>query len=373
MNRTPSLYRTPLLCAWLCAALCAGCGDDEGGSDGAGTGGGAGKAGGSAMSGSGAAGAAGRSSAGQGGSAAGAGRTGGGAGAAAGRGGAGGRAGASAGAGGMSGASGAGGAGGRAGGSGGGSNAGAGGALSTDRDLFFGDSRCADADVLLCEDFENEAQGAAPDSAVWTVIGTAPQVDTARAARGAKSLHVHTQSNGRSLIRNTNIFPRPDNALWGRMFVYIDALPTAPMWAHWTLVAGNGEGDGSEIRVGGQWDGQRNRFGVGTDHGPTGDWTNLDEDPSASEAALPEDEWMCLEWLYDGDGDEMRVFWDGVEHPSLHATRTDHGGSSSAFDLPEFESLDIGWWLYQTGPTPDHFDLWFDEIVLDDERIGCVR
>jgi hypothetical protein len=156
------------------------------------------------------------------------------------------------------------------------------------------------------------------------------------------------------------------------MFVYIDALPTAPMWAHWTLVAGNGQGDGSEIRVGGQWDGQRNRFGVGTDHGPTGDWTNLDEDPDGHAMAVHEDEWMCLEWLYDGETDQMRFFWDGVEHPSLHATKTDHGGSDVEFVMPAFQSLDLGWWLYQGGPTPDHFDLWLDEIILDDERIGCV-
>ena len=245
--------------------------------------------------------------------------------------------------------------------------------FSTDRDDFFGASRCPSSGVLLCEDFESETVGAGPDSAVWTVRGGAPQIDDARAARGSKSLHVHTQTNGFSLIEETKTFPAANNTFYGRMFVYVDALPTAPQWAHWTLVAGNGEGDGSEIRVGGQWDGQRNRFGVGTDHGATGDWTNLDEDPSAQAAAVPEDEWLCVEWLYDGDANEMRFYWDGVEHPSLHASENDHGGNQgAAYVLPQFQRVALGWWLYQSGSTPDHFDLWLDEIIIDDEPIGCV-
>ena len=31
----------------------------------------------------------------------------------------------------------------------------------------------------------------------------------------------------------------------------------------------------------------------------------------------------------------------------------------------------VGWWLYQSGSTPDHFDVWIDEVALDSARIGC--
>src|SRR5207245_4737401 len=48
---------------------------------------------------------------------------------------------------------------------------------------------------------------------------------------------------------------------------------------HWTVAEAAGTGNGSLIRVGGQYDGKSNRFGVGSDGGPTGDWTNLDQDP----------------------------------------------------------------------------------------------
>jgi hypothetical protein len=244
--------------------------------------------------------------------------------------------------------------------------------LSTDRDMFFGDSRCGVAGVKLCEDFEAGATGQAPDKGRWSVFGSTPTVDDARAARGKHSLHVHTDGNGASLIQEVVSFPATGNAFYGRMFVWFDSLPTAPQWAHWTIVAATGSGDSSEIRVGGQWDGSKNRWGVGTDHGPTGDWTNLDDDPHNAAVAPPTQQWVCVEWLYDGGSNELRFFMDGMEHPSLHATESDHGGEDVPFKLPAFDKLGLGWWLYQDNPTPDHYDVWIDEIALDDQRIGCV-
>jgi hypothetical protein len=240
--------------------------------------------------------------------------------------------------------------------------------LSTDRGLFFGSTRCASADVLFCEDFE----GGAIDTSRWTSLGTPPALDTVRAARGAQSMHFHTTGNGQSRLQTDAIFPVTGGRYYGRMFVWIDALPTAPDWAHWTLVGASGDTHAGEIRVGGQWDRTRNRFGVGTDGGDTGDWTNLDGDPSGAVVPAAEDQWACIEWMHDASTDTTQFFWDATEHPSLATTATDHGGSSADYLLPDFRSVWIGWWLYQSGPTPDHFDVWIDEVVLDDERIGCV-
>jgi hypothetical protein len=170
-----------------------------------------------------------------------------------------------------------------------------------------------------------------------------------------RSAHFHTEDNGLSLIHTTSIFPADDNTYWGRMFVYFDTMPTAPMWAHWSIAAAVGSGTEAEIRVGGQYDGEINRFGVGTDHGVTGDW-------------------VCVEWLHKGDTNETRFYWDGVELPSLHTTATDHGGPQGEdYVLPEFESVFVGWWLYQPGTTPPEFDVWIDEVAMDAERIGCSR
>ena len=229
---------------------------------------------------------------------------------------------------------------------------------------FFGDSRCTD-DFLLCEDFE----GTSLDTDKWSTMGSAPSFDTTRAARGARSGHFRTTNNGLMLIRNTSIFPVANNRYYGRLFVYFDALPSDPQWAHWTVVGAQGAEE-AEIRVGGQFDGEINRFGVGTDHGPTGDWTRLDED---STDAVPVREWLCLEWLHDGSSDETRFWVNEEERGSLHTTADDHGGEETEqYLMPEFESAWVGFWQYATGVTPNAFDVWIDEVVFDDERVGCT-
>jgi hypothetical protein len=243
--------------------------------------------------------------------------------------------------------------------------------LSTDPERFFGESRCATAGVRFCEGFEGEAL----DPAVWRTTGTAPKIEPGRAARGGKALHVVRKGNGPAYARTRKPFPAPRNRYYGRAFVYFDALPTAPMrYSHWTIVGGAGEGRGEEIRIGGQLQQGVNRFGVGTDNdGPTGtgDWTNPDREPNPSGYGVPEKRWICLEWLHDGEKHETRVFLDGAPHPSLFTSATEHGGRQSVpYTLPAFTSVWLGWFEYQ--PTDQRFELWIDEVAIDDERIGCV-
>jgi hypothetical protein len=268
-----------------------------------------------------------------------------------------------------SGRGGSGGGGGALGGAGSGGSSGKGGAGSggSVTNEFFGDARCS-SDFELCEDFESGSL----DTGRWstrTSGGANPEVDDTRAARGEHSLHVHTEDNGFAYISQTDTFPAADNTYYARMFVYFEALPTAPQWAHWSLSVGLEDGNESEARIGGQFDGDINRFGVGSDHGPTGDWTQLDEDDPNE---VPEGEWICLEWLNQGDTDEGRVWINDEEHPSLHTTATEHGGDGE-YLLPEFDSVWFGWWHYQGDTDPPEFDLWIDEIVVDDERIGCAN
>jgi hypothetical protein len=246
--------------------------------------------------------------------------------------------------------------------------------FSTNRDDFFGDSRCDKAGTLVCEDFESGSF----DTAVWHTKFDAPAVDGMQHARGSKALHLSTDMTSGSGIETNKIFPAMNDHYFGRMFVYFDALPTSPQWAHWTVVGANPAQDSDisgEIRVGGQYDGSKNRFGVGTDGGPTGDWTNLDGDPQNAVKAVPEDEWICLEWEHDGGTDQTRFWWDGVEHTSLGTDRdVQHQGNSDVkYDLPDFGSLWVGWINYNQGKTvvPGHFDTWIDEVALDSQRIGC--
>ncbi len=241
---------------------------------------------------------------------------------------------------------------------------------SPDRTKFFGEPRCDVADVLLCDSFEE----AALDEAVWQPSGDV-SIDLAKGARGSGSLHVHAEQNAFSYVRETVTFPAPDNTYYGRMFVWIDALPVSPDWSHWTLVGAVGSGEPGEIRVGGQLNrfAGINLFGIGSDGGPTGDWTNLDDDPAGAPLEVVVQDWVCIEWMHDGANDATSFWWDAVEHPSLATTATSHGGEQAAeYRMPEFESVWIGWWLYQGGPTPDHYDVWIDEVAIDATRVGCI-
>jgi len=252
---------------------------------------------------------------------------------------------------------------------GGDGSSGGGRTYSTNRSDFFGDTRCDQAQVALCEDFETGKL----DTKRWATQGGAPTIETVRAARGMYSAHFHTADNGLSLIRQTATFPAPNNTYFARVFVWFDSMPTAPDWAHWTVSGAQNTDDPFEVRVGGQFDPfeSKNLFGVGTDHGVTGDWTNLDQDNGMK--PVPVQSWVCLEWMHKGDTNETKFWWDGVEHPSLATTATMHGGTSDPYTLPDFDSMWVGWWLYQSGTNPDHFDVWLDEVAVDYTRIGCDK
>jgi hypothetical protein len=242
--------------------------------------------------------------------------------------------------------------------------------FSTDRGTFFGNSRCADAGVELCEDFESGMIGPA-----WTVSGTKPVVDTMEHARGTHALHITQNGNGLSYIKETATFPAQNDTYFGRVFVYFKSLPTPPgmTYAHWTMLAASGTGVPGEIRVSGQLQNGKNLFGVGTDNqtdSGTGDWTNSDNDPKGAPTAVPLGQWLCIEWMHKGDTSETQFWWDGALHPSLSTTASMHGGNSNPYLLPKFTQVWVGWQEYQTSTEP--FELWIDEIAIDSRRIGCV-
>jgi hypothetical protein len=247
--------------------------------------------------------------------------------------------------------------------------------LSTDRTLFFGATRCAQANVQLCEDFESGTL----DATTWTTIGAKPVIDGVQKARGGKALHLMITGNGQTAIREKKTFPEPKNTYYGRVFVYFAALPTATAdftYAHWTMLAASGTGVTGEIRVSGQMQNGKSLWGVGTDNrvdaNGTGDWTNSDKDPNGKPVGVPTGQWMCIEWMHKGDTNETRFWWDGVEHPSLYTMpSTPHGGNpTEPYILPQFTNVWLGWAEYQA--TTEPFELWLDEIAIDKDRIGCV-
>lgn len=236
---------------------------------------------------------------------------------------------------------------------------------------------CAGArgNLLFCEDFEGMPRGATTGRG-WGVDaqnGTLRvERDTAhgRDHRPGQVLHVHTEGNGHAFVQVGGL-AAPGNSFYGRMRVRIDALPSAPDWAHFTLVEATGVGDGSVVRpIGGQYvptvGGGTDLWGVGSDGGPTGDWTSWQETSPAAAGR-----WTCMEWRLDASDNQVSVWIDGRAHPDLTVDTGDHGGNPVDFVLPRIDTVRIGWQLYQSGPTPSSYDLHLDDLALSTHRLGC--
>jgi hypothetical protein len=231
----------------------------------------------------------------------------------------------------------------------------------------------AQGEVLFCEDFEDLPPGEASEetSPSWGVEADAGTLAVASAAeREGQVLDVRTDGNGFAFLEVED-FSAPGNSFYGRMWMRVEAFPTAPDWAHFTLVEATGTGDGTMVRpIGGQYVPEVGNgvplWGVGSDGGPTGDWTNWQESAPA-EAGV----WTCVEWEQDASDNRVSVWLDGEAQPDMTVTTTEHGGNQVDFVFPEFDTVRIGWQLYQADPTPASYDVRFDDVALATERLGC--
>jgi hypothetical protein len=215
-----------------------------------------------------------------------------------------------------------------------------------------GPSRCGTAGVLLCESFENGL-----DNATWSPLVTTDgtvTVDEQHAFRGTKALHVKVVNTGhKAAISETKTFPIANNVLFARMFVWFDAFTTT---AHFTMAEAPQMAAGAWIRFGGQG----GKYGVGTDHGASGDWLQQDTVP------VPTKQWTCLEFEFKGDTNEFHVWQDDIERPALNTGATKHAG----FVIPPMTSLWFGWQTY-SNQAPG--ELWIDEIAIDSKPISCAK
>jgi hypothetical protein len=264
--------------------------------------------------------------------------------------------------------------------------------FSTDRARFGlgGASRCANAGVLLCDDFESNRI----DPAIWTLdtwgSGSAT-IDSSLAARGSHSLHI-TEPSGVShvVLRETKTFATTGNHFFGRFFMYLDYTADAlscpggkcTNLVHWTAAsAGGAYVENSmtfhpDVRAVGA---VNQNLLVNLDGGPKAE-VGVSDDASAPAGyttlgSSHVKQWMCFEFEYAGVGDsaEVRVWWDGQEHPALHYSTSHRGDKGELWPIPKYDHLDFGFTHYQDySSVVSKFDAWLDEIAVDDQRIGCA-
>ncbi len=232
---------------------------------------------------------------------------------------------------------------------------------------FFGSSRCADAGLALCEDFEADAGF---DHTLWSSFASNGTlvVDTVRAARGTHALHIHTHAPAVDGGAGANVglravrgFPPPGDTYFGRAFVWMAVnSPTT----HATLFESGGTLDGG-VSV-------SQRFSVSSQHieasydtsprPPTTDYSRR------SAMAMPLDRWACVEWQFKGDTNELHFWVDGVELADTAVL----GSRVPAWIAPAWTRVNLGLQLYRPDIVSD-FDLWLDEVAIDTARIGCFR
>ena len=238
-------------------------------------------------------------------------------------------------------------------------------------------SNCAD--LPICDDFETYSTGQAPNG-IWSKQGGgSATVDTSRPHTGDQSVHIQTgeSEGGRVWLHTTTNRLFPTRHLFGRLWMYLDALPTTEV--HWDMIEAQGTADEPEawddpfeiaLRYGGQLD-ENFLANFETPGSYSGDGPSTDC-AKFSETRMPFGRWTCMEWEFDSDAEVMRFWLDGeaVDDLEVHkeGTQCISDGTDGVWYYPTFESLNLGWreW-WEAGSR----ELWLDDVAVGETRIGC--
>ena len=219
------------------------------------------------------------------------------------------------------------------------------------------------------ENFDRLPLGPVTAGRGWTTDASDGTLTVEPSTRGGagRELHLHTEANGRAFLVFPDLAP-PGNSFWARLRLRVDAFPTAPDWAHWTIAEASGTDSATLVRpLGGQYapTDNGNFWGVGSDLGPTGDWTAW-RTSAPAEAST----WQCVEFHLDATDNRVTVYLDGIEQPDLTVSTHQHGGTSDDFAFPHFDKLKLGWQLYQADPNPSSYDVRMDDVAVGTRRVG---
>jgi hypothetical protein len=238
---------------------------------------------------------------------------------------------------------------------------------------------------LFCEDFE---QGQL-DPARWDVqtgAGGTLSIESDLAAHGRYAMHVHGLAGPAdyALIVTKNAPSALAAGAFGRAYFFITPKPLTSGHTQMTFAGSDGtgtaEGPGpfSKLRymevanINGGWQ-------IGFDL--------LDVSPLVEEVAYPAGSpqvpimtWSCLEWQYSDEPDVVNLWVDGaaigtfdnehVSYPGGHMPGSPlYQGTSSGL-IGRYSVFGFG--FHDWHPNKP-FDLYYDDIVLDTKRVGCLR
>jgi hypothetical protein len=240
------------------------------------------------------------------------------------------------------------------------------GAASGDPLASGGPSKCPLAGSMLCDGFETAAPGEA--GSVFKLElgnGSTGVVDSSKAFRGAKSVHLKT-ATAQAFITETASFTgttaAANNALWGRIFIWFEVTGDAPK-SHDVFIRLEDPASSSssaQLHVAG---GSRGQLAAEIRSGSDLYKPKIVEPPPAGTVLFPlaTPKWQCWEWHTTADN-TLEFYIDGELYAPMSVTAGDE------WPFPIFKKLYLGFMQYGTTPATE---LWIDEVALSDTRVGC--
>lgn len=226
-------------------------------------------------------------------------------------------------------------------------------------------SVCKADGLVLCDDFEDASVGGAPNPATWSVQLFQQQgrisIDGAQAHSGTKSVYVSGTGQGsyRSVLFSTAYpFPAPHNSFYARVFL----RSRNGMGQGHSTYFGAGSGDNQRmLRIGfHQYVLEANLIHPGTEYEVlSGPWGQ-----PAQGVQLQAEKWHCVEAFFNGAQHELRAWLDGNEVGGLHTTNWNANLTSWS---PRYARAWFGFETYHG----EQDELWYDDIAIGTQRIGC--
>lgn len=232
------------------------------------------------------------------------------------------------------------------------------------------------AGLPLCEDFEGVAAGGPPDPTRWSVVspncsGTGTvTVDGAVAHGGRRSLRVDGKGGycNHVFIANSaalKTIAAAGPTVYGRFYL---RLATTLAQDHVTFLAMKDNQDsGKDLRMGGQ-------SGILMWNRESDDATLPELSPAgiALSQSPPAGAWRCVEFQLDSQTGLLKTFVEGAAIPGLivdgvATPDVDTQWLRRANWRPAPVDLRLGWESYGGAA----MTLWFDDVALSSQRIGC--
>lgn len=235
---------------------------------------------------------------------------------------------------------------------------------------------------LFCEDFESTSSGEIPQGFELIVERTegAARLDTAEHVSGKQSVRLDIGPGNYSFVllkkRVAELFQPFSGHAFARMRLLLNGLPPlmrpnqAPHWAFLQITpeiaehsrelfvsASQGQGESSLFVLQLGWEGNRLIRDCGA--------------RPAQPLGLSPQRWMCIEYELHEQG--VRLWVDDqlvVSAGAQDDTPTWGGCDWFVGDVTGISDVQFGFRL-SAGETAVDYQLWMDDLVIDDERIGC--